>query len=57
MGLGPCRVKLKTITFVFAASPLSTQLKGISVKTGWLEIIIMCQSEETCLPLAVVSVS
>ena len=42
-------VKLKTRTFVFAASPLITQLKGVRVKTGWLEV--------TCLPLAVVSVS
>jgi hypothetical protein len=53
----PGRVKSKTITLVFVASPLSTQHEGERVKTGWLGIRIMCPSGATCLSWTVVSMS
>jgi hypothetical protein len=34
----------------FVASSLSMQHSGERTKTGWLRIIIMCQSGATCLP-------
>jgi hypothetical protein len=34
---------------VCVASPLSTQHYGERAKTGWLGIMIMCPSGETCL--------
>jgi hypothetical protein len=39
------------IKLVIAASPLSTQNKGIRTKTGWLGIRIMGLSGATCLLL------
>jgi hypothetical protein len=39
----------KTITFVFVASPISTQHQGARTKTGWHRIRIMCPSGATCL--------
>ena len=41
----------KDIKLVFAASPLSTQHKGIRKKTNLLEVMIMCQNGRTCLPV------
>jgi hypothetical protein len=38
MGLIPSQVKPKTIKFVFAASQLDIQHKGVRVKTGWLRV-------------------
>ena len=49
-GFEPRSRQPKTITFVFVASPLSTQHKGERAKTSWLGIRIMCPSGETCLP-------
>ena len=43
-------VKPKTIKLVFVAFLLSIQHKGERAKTGWLGIVIMCQSVVTCLP-------
>ena len=44
------RVKPKTITLVFVASPLSMQPAGDRAKTGFLEIRLMCQSGVICHP-------
>ena len=48
-GSSPDRVKSKTIKLVFVPSPLSMQHKGERGNTGWLGMIIMCQSGVTCL--------
>ena len=50
-------IKLKTITFVFAATPLSMQRSGVRTKTSRPGIRIMCMNGATCLPLTAVSVS
>ena len=34
---------------VVAASPLSTQHKGVRAKTGWLRVRIMCLGKVACL--------
>jgi hypothetical protein len=39
----------KTITLVFGAYPLGTQHQG--EKIGWLGMMIMCLSGDTCLPI------
>jgi hypothetical protein len=37
----------KTITLVFAVSPLSTWLSGVRAKSGWLGIRTMCPTIAT----------
>ena len=49
--------KLKTIKFVFVASPLSMKHQGERAKSGWLRIRIMCQSGVTLFICRLVSVS
>ena len=40
----------KTIKLAFATSDLSTRVKGVSAKTGWLGIRIMCLRGAVCIP-------
>jgi hypothetical protein len=46
----PGRVKPRTITLVFVASPLSTQHYGERARIGWLGIRIMCPNGVIFLP-------
>ena len=42
MDFRPGQMKPKALKVVFAACPLSMQHSRVRVKTGWLEIRIMC---------------
>jgi hypothetical protein len=41
-------VSSKTITLVFAASPVSMQHLEVRIKTGWLGFMIICLSGAIC---------
>ena len=49
-GCEPRSGQSKDYKLVIVTSPLSTQYKGETAKTGWLGIRIMCPSGATCLP-------